>query len=295
MLRFTLSRAAAGASPPPRGKRAHAPSAGAGICERSRNCGSRASPATATAPPGRFVPSIRARRRIAQATVLEVASAPGLQDRRRRPRALRESGAARCRLRLPGIAGECAIAKENPGCSSAGIRADEGHPGNMDQLADLLKPISDSPRAKDRGHRLADGRPRAPSALARKLVCDAELREQRGRQIGAAAAVRVRRATSPQATCSGRPRRWRCPASRPRSAPHADQRAGEIDLAAARTSLACRARRRPLHRGSRHRGLAARETRGNRLRRVAHRWAARREQAVAARRARKPGPARIDP
>ena len=53
-------------------------------------------------------------------------------------------------------------------------------------------------------------------------------------------------------------------------------------LLSARTNPPSRARRRPRHPGSRRPRFAARETGGNRLRRVAHRGPARRDQTVAA-------------
>jgi hypothetical protein len=163
-------------------------------------------------------------------------------------------------------------------------RADEGHAGDVDQLADLLEADLRLAPRDDRGHRLAGGRPAHLPTLARNLACDAELREQRGRQIGAAAAVgvrdRVRRKQRAPECLDAADVRLRGPGAHH----HADQRAGEIDLAdGAHQAPPAELVGGPSIEDHDICALAARETRGNRLRRVTHRWAARREQAVAAR------------
>src|SRR5437660_617044 len=194
---------------------------------------------------------------------------------RKRISALPASGCRALLVRAP--------AKENPGCSSAGIAPTKLTPGTWISSLTCWKPISASPR-DDRGHRLAGRRPTHLSTLARNLVCDAELRKQRGRQIGAAAAVRVRdrlrRKQRAPECLDAADVRLRSPGAHH----HADLRAGEIDLAGG----AHQASPAELVGGSSIEdhdicGLAPREARGNRLRRVAHRRAARGDQAVAAR------------
>ena len=59
--------------------------------------------------------------------------------------------------------------------------ADEGNSRDVYQFADLLEADLRLATRDDRGHRLAGRRPSHFSALARDLVCDAELGEQRGR------------------------------------------------------------------------------------------------------------------
>src|SRR5262249_51641023 len=70
-------------------------------------------------------------------------------------------------------------------------RSDESHTGGMEELADLLKTDLHFAARDDGGHGFAGWRPAYFSTLARDLIRYPELREQRRRQIRAAAAVRV--------------------------------------------------------------------------------------------------------
>jgi hypothetical protein len=60
-------------------------------------------------------------------------------------------------------------------------RADEGNARDVYQLGDLLEADLSLATRDDRGHWLAGRRSSHLSALARDLVCDAELRKQCGR------------------------------------------------------------------------------------------------------------------
>src|SRR5450631_3873862 len=101
----------------------------------------------------------------------------------------------------------------------------------MDQLGYLLEADLGLAARDDIGDRLAGWQPPYLSALAGDLIRDAELREQFGRQISAAAAVRIR---------DGLRRQKRAPEcldaadirlGSPCSHHHADQRARTFDLA----------------------------------------------------------------
>src|SRR5437879_4499862 len=254
-------------------------------------------PTTSSAPPGGKGATTRTGLAGYWASAAAPSSAPRMPSRVRTLRmpppvtrcqggvspAFKIAGAAAARIRLPGVAGESAR-EGKPGLQLCRDRADEAHPGDVDQLAHLLEADLRLAARDDRGHRLPGGRPTHLSTLARNLVCDAELRKQRGRQIGAAAAVRVRdrlrRKQRAPECLDAADVRLRGPGAHH----HADLRAGEIDLAGG----AHQASPAELVGGSPIEdhdicGLAPREARGNRLRRVAHRRAARGDQAVAAR------------
>ena len=198
-------------------------------------------------------------------------------DARKRSSAVAASGCAGVAVSAP--------AKENPGCSSAGIAPTKVTPGGAYQLADLLEADLRLATRDDRGHRLAGRRPSHLPALARDLVGDAELGEQRGRQIGAAAAVRIgdgfcRQQRAPECLDAADIGLWRARAARPCRSASARAR----PCCRRAPVRACRARRRPRHRGSRHpRPRPAPSRVGMDFRRVAHRWTARRDQMVTAR------------
>src|ERR1700688_2171940 len=105
---------------------------------------------------------------------------PGLQDHRRRLGRCEEADQRTSRLGLPDRAGE-RTREKNHRLDLGRNRADEGNSRDMYQLADLLEADLHLATRDDRGHRLAGRRPSHLSTLARDLVCNAELGEQRGR------------------------------------------------------------------------------------------------------------------